>query len=164
MKDRESMMKISAFAEYTQRSPRALRHYEELGLLSPKERTEGGFRLYQADQALRLEYIDKLQALGCSLADIQQLIEAWRTPDNAQEGMRALEAAYEEKLIEVRVAIARLRAVESELAESVEFLKGCRNCTSDTSPVEACTQCERVERHSSPLIKGISEPSSSGTS
>jgi DNA-binding transcriptional MerR regulator len=54
------MMKISEFAEFTQRSPRALRLYEELGLLTPHERTEGGFRFYHADQAICLAYIDKL--------------------------------------------------------------------------------------------------------
>lgn len=164
MSERTPMMKISAFAEFTQRSPRALRHYEELGLLSPQERTEGGFRLYRADQALRLEYIDKLQALGCSLSDIQQLIEAWRSQAIAHQGMRALELAYQEKLIEVRAAIDRLCAVESELSESVEFLKGCHDCPSDTSPTQACSQCERADEHHSPLIRGISEPSSGPSS
>ena len=158
MNDQDSMMKISAFAAFTQRSPRALRHYEELGLISPLQRTEGGFRLYHAEQALRLEYIDNLQALGCSLSDIQQLIASWSSQPTAHQGMRALETAYQGKLIEVRSAIDKLRAVESELAESVEFLRGCRDCTNDTSPVEACAQCDRAEEHDSTLIKGISEP------
>ena len=79
MSERDSMMKISAFAEYTQRSPRTLRYYEELGLRSHQERTGVEFRLYRADQALQLEYIDKLQELGCSLSDIQSLIESNNT-------------------------------------------------------------------------------------
>ncbi len=154
------MMKISEFAEFTQRSPRALRLYEELGLLTPHERTEGGFRLYHADQATRLAYIDKLQALGCSLADIQQLIESWQSQGNAAQGMRALEIAYLEKLKEVRSALTKLKEVEQELSDSIAFLQGCHDCTIEVEPTQACAHCDRSEAHPSDLIRGISEPSS----
>ena len=154
------MMKISEFAAFTQRSPRALRLYEELGILTPHERTEGGFRLYHADQATRLAYIDKLQALGCSLTDIQQLIESWQSQSNAAQGMRALEIAYLEKLKQVREALQQLQQVEQELNESIAFLQGCHDCTIEVSPDQACSQCDRSEAQTSDLIRGISEPSS----
>jgi DNA-binding transcriptional MerR regulator len=154
------MMKISEFAEFTQNSPRALRLYEELGLLTPHRRTVGGFRLYKADQAIRLAYIDRLQSLGCSLNEIQVLIESWRSQATAVEGMRALEVAYREKLNEVRSALEQLKIVEQELSESITFLQGCHSCTTDHNPSEACSHCDRTEGQESPLIKGISEPSS----
>ena len=160
MTESKQMMKISEFAEFTQRSPRALRLYEELGILIPQERTEGGFRLYKADQAIRLSYIDKLQALGCSLSDIKELVSSWQSQPTGYLGMRALEQAYILKLEEVRAAIQKLKTVELELAESIEFLKGCHDCTTEVEPIEACSHCTRTEQEVSPLIKGISEPSS----
>ena len=159
MANTKQMMKISEFATFTQRSPRALRLYEELGLLTPQQRTAGGFRLYKADQAIRLSYIDKLQALGCSLSDIQELIVAWQSQPTAPQGMRALEEAYLVKLQEVQTAIQKLQTVERELSESIDFLKGCHDCPTDTEPLSACSHCDRTELQDSPLIKGISEPS-----
>ena len=153
------MMKISEFAAFTQRSPRALRLYEELGLLTPHERTQGGFRLYHADQATRLTYIDKLQALGCSLTDIQKLIKSWQSQSNAAQGMHALKTVYLEKLEEVRAALKQLQQVEQELIESISFLQGCHDCTVEVAPDQACSQCNRNKAQVLDLIRGISEPS-----
>ena len=164
MSERDSMMKISAFTEYTQRSPRTLRYYEELGLRSPQGRTESGFRLDRADQALRLECIDQLKAMGCLLSDIQQLIESWRSKPIAQQGMRFLGAAYQCKFVDVRSATKRLTAIESEIAESIKFLTGCYDCHRNISPEEAYAQCMRVAEHRPPLIRGITERSLSTSS
>lgn len=55
---------------------RTLRYYEELGLLKPASRMEGGFRLYSADDIDRIEYIKNLRdVLGFSLAEIKEMVE-----------------------------------------------------------------------------------------
>lgn len=156
------MKKIGEFALQTNRSPRALRLYEERGLLTPRQRSAGGFRLYGEEQALQVAYIDKLQELGCSLSDIQMLIESWRTQSTAHEGMHALEAIYRQKHLEVCAAIEKLKRVERELSESLHFLKGCRECTTEVSPQEACHRCARSNQQSLTLIKGISDSGRSG--
>jgi MerR family transcriptional regulator, repressor of the yfmOP operon len=54
---------------------RTLRYYEELGLLKPASRMEGGFRLYSADDMDRIEYIKNLRdVLGFSLAEIKEMV------------------------------------------------------------------------------------------
>ncbi len=56
---------------------RTLRYYEELKLLSPASRMEGGFRLYSPDDLERIIYIKNLRdTLGFSLAEIKEMIEA----------------------------------------------------------------------------------------
>ena len=155
------MKKIGEFAAQTNRSPRALRLYEERGLLTPRQRSVGGFRLYGEDQALQVEYIDKLQELGCSLSDIQSLIESWRSQATAHEGMQALEAAYQQKYIEVCAAIEKLKQVKHELSDSLKFLEGCHDCTAEVSPQDACHKCARSDRQSLTLINGISGSSRS---
>lgn len=56
---------------------RTLRYYEELGLLKPASRMEGGFRLYSADDMDRIEYIKNLRdVLGFSLAEIKDMVAA----------------------------------------------------------------------------------------
>jgi DNA-binding transcriptional MerR regulator len=56
-------------------TPRAIRYYEELGLLRPSGRTAGGFRLYTEDEIAQLVRINELQTLlGFSLAEIKQTL------------------------------------------------------------------------------------------
>ena len=55
---------------------RSIRYYEELGLLRPAARSEGDYRLYDADDIERLRYIKGLRDdAGFSLAEIAQLLE-----------------------------------------------------------------------------------------
>src|SRR5712691_3591575 len=51
-----------------------LRYYERLGLLSPPERTSGGFRVYPATALNRLRFIKQAQTVGLSLQEIRDLV------------------------------------------------------------------------------------------
>jgi DNA-binding transcriptional MerR regulator len=58
-------------------SCRTLRYYEELGLLSPSERTPGGARRYSEDDVARLAHIRELQELmGFNLDEILEVVRA----------------------------------------------------------------------------------------
>jgi|GEM_PF-2464806 len=65
-------------------STKALRHYEEIGLIDP-HRTESDYRVYTPEDVLRVERIRQLQALGLSLAQIKLVLsnhddgELWNT-------------------------------------------------------------------------------------
>jgi MerR family transcriptional regulator, repressor of the yfmOP operon len=70
-------LQIGEVAERTGVTQRALRFYEEKGLLKPPSRMEGGFRLYSEDDVRRVEQIKRLQKLlGFSLAEIKEMVEA----------------------------------------------------------------------------------------
>lgn len=73
----ERYLQIGEVAEQLGLTPRTLRYYEEIGLLAPPSRMEGGFRLYSAADINRLENIVQLKRLlGFSLRDIKQVVEA----------------------------------------------------------------------------------------
>jgi DNA-binding transcriptional MerR regulator len=58
-------------------SRRTLRYYEELGLLTPSERTPGGARRYTEDDVARLTHIRELQELmGFNLEEILEVVRA----------------------------------------------------------------------------------------
>ncbi len=67
--------KVGDLAEQTRLSVRTLHHYDEIGLLSPSGRTEGGHRLYSAEDVLRLQQIRSLRALGFGLGEIRECLE-----------------------------------------------------------------------------------------
>jgi DNA-binding transcriptional MerR regulator len=87
----ERYLQIGEVAEQLSLTPRTLRYYEEIGLLEPPSRMEGGFRLYSASDISRLENIVQLkQLLGFSLREIKQVVEAMESLKLLrQEGIQA---------------------------------------------------------------------------
>lgn len=67
-------MHIGELAERTSLSLRTIRHYDEIGLLTPSGRTDGGFRLYTHDDFQRLMLIRRMKPLGYSLDEMAALL------------------------------------------------------------------------------------------
>jgi DNA-binding transcriptional MerR regulator len=67
-------LRIGELATATGLTVRTLRHYDQIGLLRPKTRTEGGYRLYGEAEVQRLQQIRSLQSLGFSLEQIGAMI------------------------------------------------------------------------------------------
>jgi DNA-binding transcriptional MerR regulator len=65
---------ISVAAELSGIAVQSLRLYERCGLLSPT-RSDGGTRLYSADDLARLRRISDLLSAGVNLAGIGQILE-----------------------------------------------------------------------------------------
>lgn len=70
----EDRLLIGETAQLLGTTPKAIRHYEELGLLEKPERSESGYRLYTANDLLRLTRIKKLQHLGLPLKRIRNIL------------------------------------------------------------------------------------------
>jgi DNA-binding transcriptional MerR regulator len=69
-------MTIGEFARRSRLSPKALRLYDELGLLPPSRVEDvSGYRYYEAAQLERARMISTLRQLGVSLATIKELLE-----------------------------------------------------------------------------------------
>jgi DNA-binding transcriptional MerR regulator len=56
-------------------SIRALHHYDEVGVLVPRHRSDGNYRLYDEDDLLRLQQILIGRELGLSLDEIRQSLD-----------------------------------------------------------------------------------------
>lgn len=69
-------MHIGEVAERTELSLRTLRHYDEIGLASPSDRTAGGFRLYTETDVERLLLIRRMKPLGFSLEQMGEVLAA----------------------------------------------------------------------------------------
>ncbi len=69
------LLRIQEAAFETGLTPRSIRYYEELGLLSPAARSDGAYRLYDPDDLERLRFIRGLRDdAGFSLAEIGELL------------------------------------------------------------------------------------------
>jgi MerR family transcriptional regulator, copper efflux regulator len=74
-------MRIGELAEQTGISTKAIRYYEQIGILTPPARTPSGYRTYDPSALGRLEFVRAAQAVGLTLGEIRQVI-AFR--DNGQ--------------------------------------------------------------------------------
>jgi DNA-binding transcriptional MerR regulator len=109
-----SLFRIGEAAERAGVSPRTLRWYEEIGLLSPSGHTTGGARRYSEEDLTRIEHIRELQSLlGLDLGEIRDIL--WG--EDALAGLRreyhagAEAARRREILVEASAINQKLRSV-----------------------------------------------------
>src|SRR6476620_3486444 len=83
------LLRITEVAAETGLTTRAIRYYEEVGLLEPAARSEGDYRLYDASVLDRLRFIRNLRDdAGFSLAQIGQLLEDKAARERNRERLR----------------------------------------------------------------------------
>jgi DNA-binding transcriptional MerR regulator len=136
------LIKVGELASATGKSIRTLRYYEELGLLRPSRRSEGGFRLYEEDAIGRVRTIERLQSLSVPLARIREFAEAWRDAATGRALEGRVRGLFADELESTRRRLAELRDTESELVRTLEFLKECGAC--DEAPQrDQCLSCAK---------------------
>jgi DNA-binding transcriptional MerR regulator len=99
---------IGELAKLTGVSIRALRHYDDVGLLSPRERTAAGYRKYGETEMKRLRQIVAYRALGFDLATIAKLLSD--SPADAEQHLRDRKRAI---LDQVRHLESLVREIDS---------------------------------------------------
>lgn len=72
----EDMHQIGEVAKEVGLSLRTIRHYEDVGLVPPSGRTNGGFRLYTDDDVERLRLVKHMKPLEFTLEEMRELLRA----------------------------------------------------------------------------------------
>jgi MerR family transcriptional regulator, repressor of the yfmOP operon len=134
----ERLLRIQEVAAETGLTPRTIRYYEELGLLAPVARSDGAYRLYDAEDLERLRFIRGLRDdAGFSLAEIGQLLEDEQARARNRQHFRATADVAERRAIvldnlgridrqvtSLRRKIERLEAMIAEAEERRAHLAG----------------------------------------
>jgi DNA-binding transcriptional MerR regulator len=109
------MFAIGEFSRLARVTIKALRHYDEAGLLKPaRVDRESGYRYYSASQLPRLNRILVLKELGFTLDQIGLLLEKGISAPEMQGMLRLRRAEQESKLQEEN---SRLAAIENMIQE-----------------------------------------------
>ena len=155
-KAEEGLLRVGDLARAAHKTVRAIHLYEELGLLEPAARSRGGFRLYQSDALVRVRWIGKLQDMGFTLAEIQQVVRSHAESASAPRAMARLREVYAVKLLETRAQIERLEALAAELEASRLYLDTCETCD-PVRLIDACTRCDvhDCDDHAPELVSGV---------
>ena len=150
------LLRVGDIARATGKTVRALRLYEELGLLRPVTRSSGGFRLFDSTAVERVRWIDSLHALGFSLQEMREVRQNWWNAQQGPEAMTSLRDLFARKLEETRQAVLRHQQLERELVEGLAYLETCESCAVP-GPVHACVNCRQDHGVADPppLVAGI---------
>jgi DNA-binding transcriptional MerR regulator len=135
-------IQIGKVSEQTGLSIDAIRFYEKQRLLDRPPRTEGGFRLFNAQDIERIQFIQRAQQLGFSLPEIRELLVLRRDDSEACSHIRDLLRA---KVATVRSKIMELGVLEGQLTKS---LRKCERQVKASGDLH--TGC-------CPVIEGISQ-------
>jgi len=114
---------IAELAQEFETTTRAIRYYEELGLLEPK-RTEGGRRIFTNKERTRLKLIFRGKKYGFQLDEIREMIQLF---DLDRTGKKQFERTIEygaDKIKEVSERIEELTQIREEMVHLLqEFQK-----------------------------------------
>jgi MerR family transcriptional regulator, repressor of the yfmOP operon len=96
----ERLLRIQEVAAETGLTTRAIRYYEEVGLLEPAARSDGDYRLFDESDLDRLRYIRSLRDdAGFSLSQIGQLLEDEAARERNRERFRASQDPAERRAL-----------------------------------------------------------------
>jgi MerR family transcriptional regulator, thiopeptide resistance regulator len=136
--------KVGELAKLTGLSVRTLHYYDEIGLLSPSQRTRGGHRLYTAGDVLRLQQIKSLRQLGFSLREIRECLDR---PDFPLRRLIELHLSRLRERIELERRLCdRLEEVAARLGSGEEVSSGKFLET----VMEVIGMSERLEKYYTP--------------
>lgn len=100
------MYSIGQLSKKTGVTVRTLDYYDEIDLLKPSSTTEGGNRLYDDDDVLRLQQVLALKYMGFSLEQVKE---------NLDESIATWEQSIEQQLEMVGQQMKRLQALKQAL-------------------------------------------------
>lgn len=134
-------LKIGDLATRTGTNAPTIRYYEEIGLIPPADRQDGGQRRYDDDDIKRLTLIRRCRAFGFPIEQVRSLVALAEDPDRSC--LEARDLAREHMAV-VRAKLRELKALEQSLAR---FIANCETACAG-GPGPDCTILEDLARSS----------------
>ena len=83
-------MNISQAARESGLSPKTIRYYEEIDLVSPPPRAANGYRRYDQQTVAELRFLHRARDVGFSVDECRELLEIQRNPQRQAGHVKAL--------------------------------------------------------------------------
>ena len=119
--DRDRTWTIAQVADEFGVTHRTVRHYEELGLISPERR--GTSRVYHRRDRTRLGLILRGKRLGFPLEEIRTIIDLYDVPRGRRSQLEYVLGQIDERRADLE---QRRRDIDAALSELTEFECRCR--------------------------------------
>lgn len=110
-------MAIGKLAVIAATKVQTIRYYEEIGLIRPFARSEGGHRLYGPEDVRRLKFIRHARELGFGIEEIRELLHLSDNPDTSCSAADIIARSH---LEQVELRLKKLQALRKELRRMVQ--------------------------------------------
>lgn len=120
-----NFMTVGELAKKMNITVRTLQYYHKEGVLKPSHQSEGGRRMYDNKDMVRLHQILSLKFLGFSLDEIKENLTKLDSPTDVLITLARQKASIKEKIEELSQALDAIEALESEVLRmnTVDFSK-----------------------------------------
>ena len=113
----DEFMQISDLAKALHITTRTIRLYEQMGLVEPPKRTEGGIRVYEKADIKRFKFVLKLKTLGLSLQEMKELADLYNQEQLPDKIMPRLIELLDNHLSNIKKQLAGLQSLDKEITE-----------------------------------------------
>lgn len=127
-------MKIGEVAKTAGLSVKTVRYYDEIGLVSPDERTANGYRRYARSDLAKLVLVRRARAFGFSIEQIRELLSLYEDQDRSAADVKRI---AQKRLAQIRSRLRELKKLDTELDLLV-------------------AACEGDDRPDCPILSGLS--------
>lgn len=101
-------------------TPRAIRFYEDKGLLSP--RRNGQQRVYAPRDRARLQLILQGKRVGFSLAEIGEMLDLYDLGDRRETQLKHTREKFERQMVDLEQQREDIEAAMIELKKGIDFI------------------------------------------
>ena len=142
--EHNQLYKIGDVADVVGMTIRAIRYYEEEGLVAPL-RSEGGTRLYSQLHIDRLRAILRLTANGYPLAVIKTLAEARQQHRTGNDSQLAISDLLGEMLDGIHAQVSKLQELAKLIGATQATVQKCAGCKNKPTS-KGCPECHVKKR------------------
>lgn len=135
-------MNISQAAKASGLSAKTIRYYERIGLISPANRSDNGYRAYSHRDLDVLRFIQRARATGFGVEECRQLLSLYLNPQRHSADVKEL---VQEKLQRVEAQIAELQQMRATLRQLVQHCPG--NEKAQCAIIDTLAEREAVNAH-----------------
>jgi DNA-binding transcriptional MerR regulator len=126
------VLRIGELARQTGVKVVTIRYYEQVGLLSPPQRTAGNYRMYSREDARRLHFIRRCRDLGFSLEQVRDLLRL-----SAGNGPSCAEVC--------RLAKEHYKAIQDKLADLTRLASELERIAASCNGRRRMAHCRIIE-------------------
>lgn len=115
-------LRIGEVARRTGLPVKTIRYYCDEGLLQPRARSKGGYRLFDEENLAELVIIRALRAMDVSIPELARILEVRRS---GVCNCSLLKGSIADKMASIDERIAELAAMKDELARLLDSWQDC---------------------------------------
>ena len=115
-------LRIGEVAQRSGLPVKTIRYYCDEGLLQPRDRSAGGYRLFDEDNLAELAIIRALRAMDVSIPELARILEVRRS---GVCNCSLLKGSIADKMASIDQRISELRTMKDELARLLDSWQDC---------------------------------------